>query len=198
MFHLCLLSANLSLSFSPSHQVTLVSGVWQPRCRCSPVRNRASKPTVKNLNYNLWNVTALRGLHIPHLSPEVLISQIFSKGQGRDRFCKMQMKYATSDIFIHSSNKYVFKGGENGLLMMPKATRPIKLTLKMYVTVGAKLLKIWSFQQGRTYSSKAWTKLGNNWNMMQITWICGTWFLTTAMSFVQWIIGCRKHESIEI
>lgn len=33
-----LLSAKLSLSFSPSHQVTLVSGVWQPRCRCSPVR----------------------------------------------------------------------------------------------------------------------------------------------------------------
>jgi len=27
MFYLCLLSANLSLSFSPSHQVTLVSGV---------------------------------------------------------------------------------------------------------------------------------------------------------------------------
>jgi len=67
----------------------------------------------------------------------------------------MQMKCATSDIFIHSSNKYVFKGGENGLLMMPKAMRPIKLALKMYVTVGAKLLKIWSFQQGRTYSSKA-------------------------------------------
>lgn len=33
-----LLSANLSLSFSPSHQVTLDSGIWQPRCRCSPVR----------------------------------------------------------------------------------------------------------------------------------------------------------------
>lgn len=60
-------------------------------------------------------------------------------------------------------------------------------------------VSLWELSYSKyTYSSKAWTKLGNKWNMMQITWICGTWFLTIAMSFVQWIIGCRKHETIEI
>lgn len=89
-----LLSAKLSLSFSPSHQVTLVSGVWQPRCRCSPVRAclkqdfktksdelKKKKRTQTVEHYNTEGFTQ------PHLSPEVLISKVFSKGHGYERFC---------------------------------------------------------------------------------------------------------------
>jgi len=103
MFYLCLLSANLSLSFSPSHQVTLVSGVWQPRCRCSPVRNRASEPTVKNSEITNcgtlqhWGVYAFHTFHQRFLSRRSFLKVKDLTGFAK---CKWNMQLATYSFIV--------------------------------------------------------------------------------------------------
>lgn len=70
-----LLSANLSLSFSPSHQVTLDSGVWQPHCRCSPVR-ACLKQDFKTNSEELKNHTNVERYNTERLHRHTLHSHL--------------------------------------------------------------------------------------------------------------------------